>query len=58
MTYMNAIIGAVILVVVIAIYVTVSYFYGKQKGDDSQGCNGNCAGCRVTCSTPAKKKEK
>lgn len=55
---MNAIIGAVILVVVIAIYVTVSYFYGKQKGDDSQGCNGNCAGCRVTCSTPAKNKEK
>ena len=55
---MNAIIGAVILVVVIAIYVTVSYFYGKQKGDDIQGWNGNCAVFRLTCSTPAKKKEK
>ena len=28
---MNAIIGAVILVVVIAIYITVSYFYGRNR---------------------------
>lgn len=51
---MNIIIGALILVVVIAIYVTVSYFYGKDKGGNS-GCNGNCAGCSVSCSKPAKK---
>ena len=54
---MNIIIGALILVAVIAIYVTVSYFYGKDKGGNS-GCNGNCAGCSVSCSKPAKKDDR
>ncbi len=38
--------GAVILVVVIGIYVGVSYMHDKKMGGGS-GCNGNCAGCSM-----------
>lgn len=39
--------GAAILIVVIAIYVVVSYLREKKLGDGSGGCNGNCASCSM-----------
>lgn len=37
--------GALILIVVIGIYVAVSYMHDKKMGKENKGCSGNCASC-------------
>lgn len=39
--------GALILVIVIGIYVFISYMHDKKIGDKKNGCNGNCASCNM-----------
>jgi hypothetical protein len=51
--------GAAILVVVIAIYVAVSYMHEKKMGKGN-GCDGNCAGCGMhtpACDTKTQEKQ-
>ncbi len=39
--------GALILMIVIGIYVFISYMRDKKIGDGKGGCNGNCASCNI-----------
>ncbi len=43
MGILKIIAGAAILLIVIIIYVAVSYMHDKKMG--RSGCDGNCAGC-------------
>ncbi len=44
---LKIIVGALILIVVIGIYVFISYMRDKKIGDDKGSCNGNCASCNI-----------
>jgi hypothetical protein len=49
--------GAAILLLVIIIYVAVSYMHDKKMGKNNS-CNGNCAGCGMrseSCGADEKK---
>lgn len=45
---MNIIAGVIILVLVVWIYVAVSYVHNKKMNcTDKEGCNGNCMSCSM-----------
>lgn len=47
----NILSGAIILVVVIGIYIAVSYMRNKKMGGGG-GCTGNCASCSINHGSP------
>lgn len=51
MEFSNILSGAIILVVVIGIYIAVSYMRNKKIGDGG-GCTGNCASCSMNHGSP------